>query len=480
MELGLQQSLILTQQLVMTPQLQQAIKLLQLSRLELAEMIQQEMEQNPALEESLVDELSDKNITALESTVDSPEKETLTKEVTIEEKIRTDTDWENYINEYNSTGRVYTESENTEAPNYEAFTSEKKTLKDHLQWQLGLSGLNEKQEEIGIMMIGNLNKDGYLCSDVEEIAQACNADIKMVEEVLSILQTFDPPGVCARDLCETLLIQVQQLGINNPIIIEIIKNHLKNLENRNTKKIAKALKISLDDVRAAVNIIQYLEPKPGRKFSTDEPAYIIPDIYVYKDGDGFKIIMNDDGLPKLKINRFYKDAIANGRKISKDTKNYLNEKMQSASWLIKSIQQRQKTIYLVMESILKFQKDFFENGIAYLKPLILKDIAEDIEMHESTISRVTTNKYAYTPQGLFELKYFFNSSIERTGGESMASASVKDRIRLLIENEDHESPLSDEKLSSILQEANIQIARRTVAKYRKVLNILPSNKRKQL
>jgi len=480
MELGLQQSLILTQQLVMTPQLQQAIKLLQLSRLELVEMIQQEMEQNPALEESMVDELSDKNITALESTIDSPEKEILTKEVTIEEKIRTDTDWENYINEYNSTGRVYTESENTEAPNYEAFTSEKKTLKDHLQWQLGLSGLNEKQEEIGIMMIGNLNKDGYLCSDIEEIAQACNADIKIVEEVLSILQAFDPPGVCARDLCETLLIQVQQLGINNPIIIEIIKNHLKNLENRNTKKIAKALKISTDDVRAAVNIIQYLEPKPGRKFSTDEPAYIIPDIYVYKDGDGFKIIMNDDGLPKLKINRFYKDAIVNGRKISKDTKNYLNEKMQSASWLIKSIQQRQKTIYLVMESILKFQKDFFENGIAYLKPLILKDIAEDIQMHESTISRVTTNKYAYTPQGLFELKYFFNSSIERTGGESMASASVKDRIRLLIENEDHESPLSDEKLSSILQDANIQIARRTVAKYRKVLNILPSNKRKQL
>ena len=480
MELGLQQSLILTQQLVMTPQLQQAIKLLQLSRLELVEMIQQEMEQNPALEESMVDELSDKNITALESTTDSPEKETLTKEVTIEEKIRTDTDWENYINEYNSTGRVYTESENTEAPNYEAFTSEKKTLKDHLQWQLGLSGLNEKQEEIGIMMIGNLNKDGYLCSDIEEIAQACNADIKIVEEVLSILQAFDPPGVCARDLCETLLIQVQQLGINNPIIIEIIKTHLKNLENRNTKKIAKALKISTDDVRAAVNIIQYLEPKPGRKFSTDEPAYIIPDIYVYKDGDGFKIIMNDDGLPKLKINRFYKDAIVNGRKISKDTKNYLNEKMQSASWLIKSIQQRQKTIYLVMESILKFQKDFFENGIAYLKPLILKDIAEDIQMHESTISRVTTNKYAYTPQGLFELKYFFNSSIERTGGESMASASVKDRIRLLIENEDHESPLSDEKLSSILQDANIQIARRTVAKYRKVLNILPSNKRKQL
>ena len=480
MELGLQQSLILTQQLVMTPQLQQAIKLLQLSRIELAEMIQQEMEQNPAQEEAGIEEAPDNKITAQESETASPEKETPVKEVTIEEKVRSDTDWENYINEYNSTGRIYTESESTEAPNYEAFTSEKKTLKDHLEWQLRLSDFSKTQEKIGHMIIGNLNKDGYLCSNIEEIAQAFGSDVEIVEDVLLILQTFDPPGVCARDLCETLLIQIQHLGIENQIITEIIKNHLKNLENRNSKKIAKVLKISIDDVRAAVSIIQYLEPKPGRKFSTDEPAYIIPDIYVYKDGDGFKIIMNDDGLPKLKINRFYKDAIANGRKISKDAKNYLNEKMQSASWLIKSIHQRQKTIYLVMESILKFQKEFFEKGIAYLRPLILKDIAEDIEMHESTISRVTTNKYAYTPQGLFELKYFFNSSIERIGGESMASASVKERIRLLIEKEDHESPLSDEKLAGILQNSNIQIARRTVAKYRKVLNILPSNKRKQL
>ena len=480
MELGLQQSLILTQQLVMTPQLQQAIKLLQLSRLELAEMIQQEMEQNPALEETGAEEVSDNKITAQETGTEPPEKEKPVKEVTIEEKVRSDTDWENYITEYNSTGRAYTESENTSAPNYEAFTSERKTLKDHLQWQLRLHDFSSEEEKIGITIIGNLNKDGYLCSDIEEIADTCSCNLELVEGVLSTLQTFDPPGVCARDLRETLLIQVQQLGIENTIITLIIKNHLKNLENRNSKKIAKALKISTDDVRAAVDIIRYLEPKPGRKFSSDEPAYITPDIYVYKNGDDFKIIMNDDGLPKLKINRFYKDAVANGRKISKDTKNYLNEKMQSASWLIKSIHQRQKTIYLVMESILKFQKEFFEKGIAYLRPLILKDIAEDIEMHESTISRVTTNKYAYTPQGLFELKYFFNSSIERTGGESMASASVKDRIRLLIENEDHENPFSDEKIAGILQASNIQIARRTVAKYRKVLNILPSNKRKQL
>ncbi len=480
MELGLQQSLILTQQLVMTPQLQQAIKLLQLSRLELAEMIQQEMEQNPALEESNTLESNENKITAKEKETQPSETETPVKEVTIDDTVRNDTDWENYINEYNSTGRVYTQSETTEAPNFEAFTSEKKTLDDHLLWQLRLHALNEIDEKIGHMIIGNLNRDGYLCSDIEEIASSLESSTEHVEEVLGILQTFDPPGVCARDLCETLLIQVGQLGIENRIITEIIKHHLKNLENRNSKKIAKALKISVDDVRAAVKIIQYLEPKPGRKFSTDEPAYITPDIYVYRHEDGFKIVMNDDGLPKLRINRFYKNAVAKGQKISKETKNYLNEKMQSASWLIKSIHQRQKTIYLVMESILKFQREFFEKGIAYLKPLILKDIAEDIEMHESTISRVTTNKYAYTPQGLFELKYFFNSSIERTGGESMASASVKEKIRLLIQKEDAEAPLSDEKIATILQDANIQIARRTVAKYRKVLNILPSNKRKQL
>lgn len=480
MELGLQQSLTLTQQLVMTPQLQQAIKLLQLSRLELAEMIEQEMEQNPALEENLNEDTSDAKITAKENDPQESEKEVPIKEVTIEDNVRSDTDWENYINEYNSTGRIYTESENTEAPNFEAFTSEKKTLDEHLKWQLMLSGLNSEKETIGNMIICNLNRDGYLCSDLEELAMACDADLGTVEEVLTLLQTFDPPGVCARDLCETLMIQIKILGIDNPVIKEIITHHLKNLENRNSKKIAKALKISVDDVRAAVKILQYLEPKPGRKFATEEAAYITPDIYVYKTEDGFKIVMNDDGLPKLRISRFYREAVADGKKIPKETKTYLNEKMQSASWLIKSIHQRQKTIYLVMESIIKFQREFFEKGIAYLRPLILKDIAEDIEMHESTISRVTTNKYAYTPQGLFELKYFFNSSIERTGGASMASASVKERIRLLIEAEDPDHPLSDDRIAAILHDSDIQIARRTVAKYRKVLNILPSNKRKQL
>lgn len=470
--------MILTQQLVMTPQLQQAIKLLQLSRLELAGMIQQELEENPALEEKA------QEISAPE---ESPEAEAKTesndetiKEVTIDEKLSTDTDWESYINEYNSTGRVHTERDYQEAPNYEAFTSAKKTLGSHLQWQLLMSSPTEEQEHIGSMIIGNLDLDGYLCASVEEIAASGPFEIEAVENMLTNMHTFDPPGVCARDLREALLIQISILNIDNPMLERIITNHMKNLENKNYKKIAKDLGISIDHVVSAVNVIKCLEPKPGREFSTEEPHYIIPDIYVYREGDDFKIVMNDDGLPKLRINRVYKEAVSKGTEISKEAKTYLNEKMQSASWLIKSIHQRQKTIYSVMESIIKFQREFFLKGITHLKPMILRDVAEDIEMHESTISRVTTNKYAYTPQGLFELKYFFNSSISRSNGEdSMASASVKDKIKQIIDHEDPQHPYSDKKLTELLEKANINIARRTVAKYREMLHILPSSKRKQ-
>ncbi len=484
MSIGLQQSLNVSQQmqLVMTPQLQMAIKLLQLSRMELAEMIQQEMEMNPALEEMSHEDDGQENLAGEDPLSQEAEAGTDSedvREVTMDDNIPADMDWENYINEYNSTGRVHMEIEHTEAPNYEAFTPEKTTLEKHLKWQLMMQEFSDEENNIGELIIGNLNQDGYLSTPLEDICTQAQQPMGIVEKVLGILQGFDPPGVCARNLQETLLIQVAQLGITDKNIINIITNHLKDIENRNSKKIAKALKISVNQVRAAVEMIQRLEPKPGRQFSMEEPTYITPDIFVYKDEDGFKIVMNDDGLPKLRINQFYRNAIARGQKLPKDAKTYLNEKMQSASWLIKSIHQRQKTIYLVMESIIKFQHEFFEKGIAYLKPLILKDIAEDIDMHESTVSRVTTNKYAYTPQGMFELKYFFNSSIERTGGESMASASVKDKIRQLIENEDPSNPLSDEKIAELLQDSQIKIARRTISKYRKVLNILPSSKRKQ-
>jgi RNA polymerase sigma-54 factor len=276
------------------------------------------------------------------------------------------------------------------------------------------------------------------------------------------------------------LIQARHFNLDNTIVTDIITNHLNHLENKNYKAIAKALKVNIEEIIAAVNIITSLEPRPGRQFSEEEAQYITPDIFVYRFEDDFIIVLNDDGMPKLRVNSFYRNAIKHGQKIPEHAKDYVQDKMRSATWLIRSIHQRQKTIYRVMQSILKFQHDFFEKGIIALKPMVLRDVAEDIGMHESTISRVTTNKYAHTPQGIFELKYFFNSSIKRIYGEDIASASVKEKIKQIIESEDPKKPYSDDKISKLLKEANINIARRTVAKYRDILKVLPSNKRKQL
>ncbi len=479
MGIELRQNLQLAQQLIMTPQLQMAIKLLQLSRLELADMITHELKENPTLEEVNENQATDDPQLPDQTEVTQTPEPAKTEEVEIKESIDPDIDWNNYLDEYNSAGKTHYESEHRDAPEYESFVAKKDSLNDHLLWQLLMLRPTEEQQEIGSLLIGNLNKDGYLESSVEGIAQRNSLPLEKIEAVLSLLQTFDPPGVCARDLSECLELQTKNLGINNPAVSKIIKTHIKNLENKNYKAISKDLKISLDDVVSAVNIIRELEPKPGRAFSDEQPQYIIPDIYVYKMEDDFLILLNDDGLPKLRINPVYREAMNKGKKITGNTKDYLQDKMRSATWLIRSIQQRQKTIYKVMESILKFQRDFFEKGIAFLKPMVLRDVAEDIEMHESTISRVTTNKYAFTPQGIFELKYFFNSPINRLYGDAIASASVHDKIKKIIESENPKKPFSDDKISKLLKEQNINIARRTVAKYREVLGVLPSNKRKQ-
>ena len=312
-----------------------------------------------------------------------------------------------------------------------------------------------------------------------ELAEQAGVTEEDIEEVLFLLQSFDPIGVCARDLTECLLLQARHLGLHNTLITDIISGHLNHLENKNYKAICRALKVTLEEVIAAVNVITQMEPKPGRQYSSDEPQYITPDIYVHKTEDGFAIVINDDGLPKLKVNTFYKQAITRDKDVGGNARNYIQDKLRSAAWLIRSIHQRQKTIYKVMESILKYQGDFFDKGITHLKPMVLRDVAEDIGMHESTISRVTTNKYAYTPQGIFELKYFFNSSIKRVHGEAIASASVQEKIRRLIESEDARRPFSDSKMADLLKAENIDIARRTVAKYREMMGVLPSSKRKR-
>ena len=475
MVLDLRQRLKLTQQLVMTPQLQMAIRLLQLNRMELAEAIQQELAENPALEELIDSDVEESGPAATETSVESnPEKE-----VSIEEKITDQVEWENYLNEYNSYGGVHFETEEKERPQFESFTASPRTLKDHLLWQFLMTLPAEDEERIASLIIGNINDDGYLEADIEEIARSASTPVEKVGEVLAVIKTFDPAGVGSASLAECLLTQLNHLGINDPVIRKIITHHIRDLENKNYKSITKSLKIKMEDALTAIKIIKSLEPKPGRQFRQDEPRYIIPDIYVYKFEDDFVILLNDDDLPRLHINPYYRKAVNRDSGTPRETKEYLRERIRSASWLIKSIQQRRKTIYNVMESILKFQRDFFEHGIAHLRPMILRDVADDIGMHESTISRVTTNKYAHTPQGVFELKYFFNSSINRVDGESMASASVQEAIRQIIKAENPKKPYSDDKIAAMLKQSNVNIARRTVTKYREALGILPSTKRKQ-
>jgi RNA polymerase sigma-54 factor len=477
MALELRQQLKLTQQLIMTPQLQMAIKLLQLSRLELMETIRTELEENPALEEIPDSATTDHLVDQTENVAtEAP----TAKEVTIEEKLQQDIDWSNYLDEYNTPGRVHFEAEDKDSPRFESFIARKESLNDHLLWQFIMTKPTIEEERIASLIVGNLNKDGYLDVTPEELSEVSGSPLEKVEQILALMQTFDPVGVCARDLRECLLIQAKYLGFENSIITDIISDHLQHLEKKNYKAICKALKKSMDEVVSAINVIKNLEPKPGRQFSDDTPQYINPDIYVYKLENDFVILLNDDGMPKLRVNSFYKNSISRGKKISGDAEDYIQDKMRSAAWLIKSIHQRQKTIYRVMESILSFQRDFFDKGIAYLKPMVLRDVAQDIGMHESTISRVTTNKYAFTPQGIFELKYFFNSSIRRAHGGTIASASVQDKIRQIILSEDPKKPFSDDKIAQLLKKDEIHIARRTVAKYREMLRVLPSNKRKQI
>ncbi len=464
----------------MTPQLQQAIKLLQLSRLELLDTIYEEMEVNPALEEQTSGD-SEEDGTGLETgdyeQVSSPASEV--KEVKVEERAREDVDWDSYLSEYSTTKAPYPHEEK-ESLGVENLTGSQGNLYSHLLWQLNMSNLTDFQREIGVCIIENLNEDGYIDATWDEIIRDADCSMEDVATVLETIQKFDPVGVAADDMRECLLIQARFQGLGGTVVEKIVENHLVDLENRKHERIAKKLGISLEEVFAAVGVIQGLDPKPGRQYSNEETIYITPDIYVIKIGDDYEILQNEDGLPKLRVSSYYKEVLREGKKIPENAKSYIQEKLKSAAWLIKSIHQRQRTIYKVTESIVKFQRNFFDKGITELKPMVLRDVAEDIGMHESTVSRVTTNKYVHTPQGLFELKYFFNSSIRSFDGDSFASESVKEHIRNIIKAEEKSNPRSDQEIAEMLIGKNINVARRTVAKYREAMGILPSRKRKML
>jgi len=485
MAIEIKQQLRLSQQLVMTPQLQQAIKLLQLSRLELVNLVQQELQENPVLEEAAETEEVVTPPSEVQTEAEPPEPPVAQatevapeREPTDAEKVA-DLDWQSYMDAYPQTS-FSERPEEDERRSLESTLTRRPLLSDHLEWQLQLSTLGDEERAIASFIIGNLDDDGYLQATLEEIAQQSGRPPDLVEATLAKFQAFDPPGVAARDLRECLLIQLRTLGIDDPLVRTLVEDHLGGLQKRDFRGIARVLGLTIEEVAAAGRVIARLEPRPGRAFGGEDPIYITPDIFVVKIGDDFHILLNEDGLPKLRINSLYRDVLLRGSGAAKDTKDYVQEKVRSAIWLIKSIHQRQRTIYRVMQSIIKYQREFFERGINYLKPLNLRDVADDIEMHESTVSRVTTNKYVHTPQGIFELKYFFNSSISRFDGEAVASESVKERIRRIISAEDPRRPLSDQRIAEMLKAANIDIARRTVTKYREAMNILSSTQRREV
>jgi RNA polymerase sigma-54 factor len=503
----------MSQQLVMTPQLQQAIKLLQLSRLELADTINQELTENPMLERLELGDGGEAEGRTTEAKAEGgaeaagdagangesssngerPGGETEPGgdgdygggdfSDRSEERSDAAVDWERFVENYNqysySPGTAGVRYGDDDLPTLEQTVASRSNLYDHLEWQLGLTQLTEAECQAGLEIIGEVNEAGFFAGDLAEVAERTGLEVDEVEAVLEVIQEFDPVGVASRTLRECLLRQALHYYPKDDVVHAIIDRHLENLEKRNVQAICKDLDLDLNDLAAAAQVIGCLEPRPGRGYSSETTHYITPDVYVYKVGDDYQVVLNDDGLPKLKISSFYQNHLKGGR-ASGAEKSFIQDKFRSAVWLIRSIHQRQNTIRKVTESIVRFQREFLDQGVSSLRPLILRDIADDVGMHESTVSRVTTNKYVHTPQGIFELKYFFNSRISSSSGEDLASESVKQRIKQLINKEDPKHPLSDQNLCEILASEGTEIARRTVAKYRETLGIESSSKRKKL
>jgi RNA polymerase sigma-54 factor len=465
----------LVQKLILTPSLQQAIKLLPMTTLELAELLNQEMIENPLLEEAQVED-------------PVPEATPATEQEQVADKKREETgdtwddaDYEYFFGEYLDDGyRPRQPMEVKELPPIENTLSTKSSLADHLIWQLNLQTNDGTLRDIGAAIIGNVDDDGYLVASVDEIAALGDWDVTRVEQALAHVQSFDPIGVAARDLQECLLLQLRHLGLGGSPAETLVRDHLRLLQNHRIPELAKALGIEPEEIKTHMELIKNLDPKPGARYTPAESQYVIPDVYILKTDDGYKAMLNEDGLPQLRISPVYRRLLDKGGETSDETRAYVKDKFRSALWLLKSVDQRQKTIIKVATSIITFQRDFLDRGIEHLRPLVLRDVAGDIGMHESTVSRVVNNKYMHTPQGVYEMKYFFHSGINSSYGESVSSVTIKQRIKKIIENEDQRRPLSDSKIMHMLQREGLVLARRTIAKYREELKIPTSNQRKVL
>ncbi len=485
MALEMRQVLKHQQQLVMTPQLQQAIKLLQLSRVELQEMITTELQENPALEEitSGEQETVEPGDTATQAESAEPVNEqVINREQSTIDKMLTP-DWQEYLDNHSNDMHASVSEAASEdgdgRPSWENSLTKKTSLEDHLIWQLRLSKITEREATIGLYVIQNLNHNGYLDVKVEDVCQATACAPEEVEEVLRRIRYFDPVGVAARDLRECLLTQLANLNLEDSLAARIVSEYLNHLESRRYEKMARDLGVSVEEIADAAHLIASLEPKPSRGFEQDDVRTVLPDVFVEKIDNEYQIYLADDGVPRLRVSSLYRRMVGNEGTDEEQTRQYLQEKVRAATWLIKSIQQRQQTLLRVTQSIFKFQEEFLDHGVKRLKPMVLRDVAEDIRMHESTVSRATANKYVHTPQGLFELKFFFQSAIRTDSGEDVASESVKEKIRNIIEAEDASKPLSDQDIAAQLSNDSVEIARRTVAKYREAMNIPSSSKRRQ-
>ena len=472
-------SLRQSQRVVMTPLLQQAIQLLQLSTLELQEVVQKELLENPLLEE-VAQETADGPepvATAPDAPAPTPVEPAPVEPGPSTERQTDDLPFDLtavMFDDHNDERSLVAQEDREELP-FENIVRSVSSLTDYLDEQLRFTIEDPLVRLIGTEIIGNLDEDGYLRAELSEIAERCKTTVDQVEKVLVLVQAFDPPGVAARSIQECLLIQLKSDPNPDPVSVEIVEEHFDELSRRRYPDIARALKLSLDRVMESVEEIMGLEPKPGRRFGGGDSRYIVPDVVVHKMGSEYVVVLNEDGIPRLRVNSLYRSLLRNS---GDEARAYVEQKLRSAVWLIKSVDQRQRTLRKVTQSIVKFQRDFLDKGLPHLRPLSLRDVGEDIGMHESTISRVTTNKYVETPQGLFELKFFFHSGIASGDGEMVSSVSVKKMIQDLLANEDPAKPLSDQEVAQILKGRGLTIARRTVAKYREELGILPSHQRR--